>query len=79
MNQPVQLTLRVNRFGTELILNALSKLPYEQSAGLIAEIEAQANYQLQQLAAAANKPPVEAAEQTPNPAEVATNPEGEAQ
>lgn len=47
------LTLKVNKFGIEMVLNALAQLPYAQSAGLIKELEAQANYQLQQLAAAA--------------------------
>jgi hypothetical protein len=54
------LTLKVNKFGIEMILNALAQLPYAQSAGLIKELEAQANYQLQQLAAAAQAPAVDA-------------------
>lgn len=54
------LTLKVNKFGIEMILNALAQLPYAQSAGLIKELEAQANYQLQQLAAAAQAPGVDA-------------------
>lgn len=52
------LTLKVNKFGIEMILNALAQLPYAQSAGLIKELEAQANFQLQQLAAAAQAPAV---------------------
>lgn len=47
------LTIKATKIGVEVILNALQKLPYEQSAGLIKEIEGQANYQLQQLQAAA--------------------------
>ena len=42
MEVPI-ITLRVNKFGAEMIINALAKLPYEQSAGLIRELEAQAN------------------------------------
>lgn len=63
------LTLKVNKFGIEMILNALAQLPYAQSAGLIKELEAQANYQLQQLAAAAQAPAVaEVPEPQPEPA-----------
>lgn len=65
------LTLKVNKFGIEMILNALAQLPYAQSAGLIKELEAQANYQLQQLAAAAQAPAVAEAPAQPEPAATA--------
>jgi hypothetical protein len=47
-NQPQVLTIKMVVPGVELVLQALSKLPYEQSAGLIAEIQGQAQYQLQE-------------------------------
>lgn len=47
MNQVPLLTIRMTKPGVELVLNALAKLTYEQSAGLIREIEAQANAQLE--------------------------------
>ena len=61
-NQPPILTIKMVVPGVELVLHALSKLPYEQSAGLIAEIQAQAQIQLQeaQQAAAATPAPAEA-------------------
>ena len=37
----------VTKPGAELVLNALSQLPYATSAGLIRELETQANQQLQ--------------------------------
>lgn len=69
MNQVPVLTLKLAKPGVELVLGALQKLPYEQSAGLIREIEAQANYQLQMMQKAA-----QAAE-----ASAATNPSPEAE
>lgn len=53
MTTPI-LTIKMTKPGVELALSALATLPYSQSAGLIAEIEAQANYQLQQLQDAAD-------------------------
>jgi hypothetical protein len=53
MTNPI-LTIKMTKPGVELALSALATMPYSQSAGLIAEIEAQANYQLQQLQAAAD-------------------------
>ena len=47
------LTIKMTKPGVELALNALAQLPFAQSAGLIREIEAQANIQLQQLQMAA--------------------------
>ncbi len=60
--QPPVLTIKMVVPGVELVLHALSKLPYEQSAGLIAEIQGQAQMQLQeaQQAAAATPAPAEA-------------------
>lgn len=45
--KPVVLSIKMVVPGVELVLAALSKLPYEQSAGLIQEIHGQAMYQLQ--------------------------------
>jgi len=45
--KPVVLSINMVVPGVELVLAALSKLPYEQSAGLIQEIRGQALYQLQ--------------------------------
>lgn len=53
MQQIPVLTIKVNKIAVELIVNTLAKLPYEQSAGLIREIEAQANYQLELMRKAA--------------------------
>lgn len=64
MNQVPLVTLKVAKPGVELILNALIKLPYEVSAGLIREIEAQANAQLMMMQKAAEA----AAAPTPSPA-----------
>ena len=52
MTNPI-LTIKMTKPGVELALSALTALPYSKSAGLIKEIEAQANHQLQQLQAAA--------------------------
>lgn len=53
MNQVPLLTIKLAKPGVELALNALAKLPYEQSGGLIREIEAQANMQLEMMRRAA--------------------------
>ena len=54
MNQPVPLlTIKLAKPGVELILNSLAQLPFAQSAGLIREIEAQANLQLEMMQVAA--------------------------
>ena len=50
MSNPPILSINMVPGGVELVLHALSKLPYEQSAGLIREIEGQANQQLQAVA-----------------------------
>jgi hypothetical protein len=63
MTNPI-LTIKMTKPGVELALSALATMPYSQSAGLIAEIEAQANYQLQQLQAAAEAA-APAAEESP--------------
>jgi hypothetical protein len=46
---PPILSIKMVPAGVELVLAALGKLPYDQSAGLIAEIRGQAEYQLQTL------------------------------
>jgi hypothetical protein len=46
---PPVLSIKMVPAGVELVLGALGKLPYDQSAGLIAEIRGQAEYQLQSL------------------------------
>lgn len=72
-NQPPVLTIKMVVPGVELVLQALSKMPYEQSAGLIAEIQAQAQMQLQELqkAAAAPTPAADAESPAVAPAEAA--------
>lgn len=50
MSTPPILSINMVPGGVELVLHALSKLPYEQCAGLIREIEGQANQQLQAIA-----------------------------
>lgn len=65
MSQPPILSIKMVPAGVELVLGALAKLPYEQTAPLIAEIKGQAEYQLQELA----KPPVLAEEPQPAQAE----------
>jgi hypothetical protein len=60
--QPPVLTIKMVVPGVELVLQALSKMPYEQSAGLIAEIQSQANQQLQAAQAAAAPTPAPEAE-----------------
>ena len=52
MTPPI-LSIKMTKSGVELALSALAAMPYTQSAGLIKEIEAQANYQLNQMQAAA--------------------------
>ena len=69
MNQQPLLILKVTKAGAELILNSLAQLPYAQSAGLIRELEAQANAQLERAQQAA-----QAAE-----AAAATNPSPDAE
>jgi hypothetical protein len=69
MTTPI-LTIKMNKPAVELALSALATLPYNQSAGLIKEIEAQANYQLQQMqeaAEAAAQPVAEEPTQEPIP------------
>lgn len=67
MTVPV-ISLRLAKPGVELVLEALVKLPYEQSAGLIREIEAQANYQLELMRKAAEASAQPAAEPVPETA-----------
>ena len=69
MTQVPVLTLKLAKPGVELVLSALVKMPYEETAGLIREIEAQANFQLEMMR--------KAAEATQAPA--ATNPSPEAE
>ena len=47
------LSIKLTKPGVELVLNALAQLPFAQSAGLIREIEAQANMQLEMIRKAA--------------------------
>lgn len=72
MNQVPLITLKLAKPGVELVLSSLVKLPYEEVGGLIREIEAQANYQLDMMRRAAEKAQ-EAAK-----ASEATNPSPEA-
>jgi hypothetical protein len=53
------LTIKMVVPGVELVLHALSKLPYEQSAGLIAEIQGQAQAQIKEAAEAPAEAPAE--------------------
>lgn len=46
MNQPKILNIKIGVEGTQIILNALAKLPFEQVAELIAVIKIQAEQQL---------------------------------
>lgn len=46
-------TIKLAKPGVELVLNALAQMPYATSAGLIREIEEQANAQLKQMQQAA--------------------------
>lgn len=63
MNQPVPLlTIKLTKPGVELILNSLAQLPYAQTAGVIKEIEAQANMQLEMMQIAAETAKKQAAE-----------------
>lgn len=55
MNQVPVITLKLTKPGVELVLSSLVKLPYEEVGGLIREIEAQANYQLDMMRRAAEK------------------------
>lgn len=49
MNAPLNISLVVTPGGMDLILAGLNKLPREQSDPLFRELEAQFNFQLQQL------------------------------
>lgn len=49
MSTPLNISLVVTPGGMDLILAGLNKLPREQSDPLYRELEAQFNYQLQQL------------------------------
>jgi hypothetical protein len=69
MTQVPVLTLKLAKPGVELVLSALVKMPYEESAGLIREIEAQANFQLEMMRKAAEA----------TQASAATNPSPEAE
>jgi hypothetical protein len=60
MDQIPLLTIKVTKPGVELMLNALAQLPYAQTAGLIKEVEAQANMQLEMMQRAAEKQAAEA-------------------
>lgn len=76
MNQPQVplLSIKLALPGVELVLNALAQLPYAQTAGLIKEIEAQANMQLEMIQRAAQKS-AEAEAVEPQPVDEA-QPEG---
>lgn len=67
--QPPVLTIKMVKPGVELVLEALSRMPYQQVAPLIKEIAGQAEYQLQELQKQAELAP----------ATEPTAPEGEAQ
>jgi len=47
-NKPQILTINMVPAGVDLVIAALAKLPYEQTAPLIEEIRGQAIYQMQQ-------------------------------
>jgi len=55
MSQPPVLNIKMVPAGVDLVVEALSKLPYEQAAPLIEEIKGQAFYQIDQLAKAKAK------------------------
>lgn len=59
MQQPPILSIKMVPAGVDLVVSALSRLPYDQVAGLIAEIRGQAQYQLAEQ--------TQAAEQSPQP------------
>lgn len=59
MTQPPILSIKMVPAGVELVLAALSRLPYDQVAALIAEIRGQAELQLAEQ--------TQAAEQSPQP------------
>jgi len=50
MPQPPILNIKMVPAGVDLVVHALTKLPYEQAAPLIEEIKGQALYQIEQLA-----------------------------
>lgn len=63
MNQPQILNIKMVPAGVDLVLIGLSKLPYENVAGLIAELKAQADAQLNpQAELPFDEPEVEAVE-----------------
>lgn len=65
MTNPVPMfTINLAKPGVELVLTALAQMPYATSAGLIREIEAQANEQLEKMRKAAEATQAPAA---PNP------------
>lgn len=59
MQQPPILSIKMVPAGVDLVVSALSRLPYDQVAGLIAEIRGQAEYQLAEQ--------TQTAEQSPQP------------
>ena len=60
MNQPPILTIKMVPAGVELVVQALSRLPYNQVAALIGEIQGQAEFQKQQAQADVPAEPVAA-------------------
>lgn len=60
MNQPPILTIKMVPAGVELVVQALSRLPYNQVAALIGEIQGQAEFQKQQAQAEVPAEPVAA-------------------
>jgi hypothetical protein len=58
-NMPINVTLSLDKIN--VVLGALSTLPYERVAGLIAEVQQQAAPQVM----AAQQPPAPAAEESP--------------
>ena len=61
MNQPPILTIKMVPAGVELVVQALSRLPYHQVAALIGEIQGQAEFQKQQAQAEVPAEPAAAA------------------
>lgn len=70
-NQPI-ISIQMVPAGVNLVLNALSRMPYAEVAPLIAEIRGQADYQIQAMQAAAEQKPAE-------PESQPATPEGETQ
>jgi len=73
LTQVPVLTLKLAKPGVELVLSALVKMPYEATAGLIREIEAQANFQLEMMRKAAEATQASAATNPSPDAEQATS------